>query len=296
MADDLFAESSPASGETKETQTPENQDAETQATVEEGEKQAETTPDSESTEPKPKGEGETEASSDDAGKSEKEFDLSKIPNEMLGKEAQKRIKKLNAKYKTERKAREAAESRQNTPPDEEKELIEPIKPDINNYSTMEEWNAAEKEWLEKHDEWVSEKTRREKIKADREKEVESERKKLLADLEKREAKTIERHPEYDRDEAHNIVQPDDAMSNFFVYSEIGPDILYDLSENPDEAERIRELPFWQKAEELINIKNRLLSQIKGTGKSSEEKPAPTYVDTKAAASAETKPLEDILWE
>lgn len=291
---DAIAESSPAQGETKSEG--QQQDPEIKETSTEAENIEENSPDS-----KPQSESdkkdETVAPSDGDGKSEQTYDLSKIPNEQLGKEAQKRIKQLNAKYRAEQKAREAAEQSLKELPKEKKpqvELKEPESPKIDSFEKWEDYQEAQKKYLEERDKWVAEKTSREKEEADRVKRQKDEEKRFIAEVEKREAKTLERHPDFNRKEALTVVQPTDNMAWVFGNSEYGPDILWELQEDPENAEKVRNLPPWQQLKELMKMEETIESRIKGVKKP--KSTPPKYVDDHGASPKEGTPVWEKLYK
>ena len=274
MADENEAESSPAiedstdimtENEPEESSTPENTEPEAESTSEEG---------------------EIEASTVDAGKSEN-------GNGKKGnKGAERRIKQLTAKLK-------AMEERLNAPKPTEspdaKDLKEPSAPKVDQFETWDAYETAQNEFLKQRDEYVAEKTRREQKVATQKANQEEQKKKILAEITKREVKTMQRNPDYDRNEAYSTVRPSPTMDGFFVDSDIGPDMLWELHNDPDEADRIRELSPWKQVRELVRFEDRLSSQIKGTSKAS-SKSTPTYVDDKGASPKTEEPLWEKLYK
>jgi len=270
------AESSPA-------EKPESQEPVEEKTA--NDDKADETSASNDTESEP--EGKSEGKDENATSPEDE----KLPEPKKESKAEKRIKQLTAKVRT------LEEKIHSIPPVPEiKPLIEPSEPKIESYETIDDYNKALQDFKQRYGEYVRENTRRETVEADRKAKYDAETKKLQAEIVKREAKTIARNPEYDRNEAYATVRPNPTMDGFLVDSEIGPDLLWELHENPDDVERLRELPPFKIVRELIKIESRILARIKGINPKPKSEITPTYVTDKGANPIQPKSLEDLLYK
>ena len=283
----LFAESSPAKEGTIEeaAQEPETQDAENQKTVDEAEKPSEESPDSESK--AESDEDETETSSEDEERSEQKTK----PH----KGYERRIKQLTAKWRSEQEARQALEKRLNEPEQESVDLKEPEKPSIENFEKWDEYQKAETEYLEKRDKWVAEKAKQDKVKADNEAKRKATEERLQKEIQRQEIETLNRYPEYDRSEALQTVQPNQVMRWMLQTSKIGPDILWNLHEDPDEVDRIQGLDEGDQMRAMFEIEKKLLNRINGK-KAPKKKPPPEYVDDKGAVPDKQEYVWDKLYK
>ena len=284
MADEnLFADSSTA--EQTETQASDTQETEQETAAGSEEVQEESTASEESESVKT---DESEASSEDAEQSGQKEEVRNKPSK-----AERRIKQLLAKTKAleEELGKRPAPQQQA----EQQPLVEPTEPNLEEYETIEKYNVALKDFKVKYGEFVAEKAKRETVEAERKAKQEAEAKQMNSEILKREARTLQRIPEYNRNEAVSTVQPDGVMADFFARSDVGPDVLWELHEDPDEAERIRNLPFWEKVDALFELRNDLRARIKGIKSASKKKVTPDYVEDKGANPPKQKPLEDLLY-
>jgi len=78
-------------------------------------------------------------------------------------------------------------------------------------------------------------------------------------------------------------------------SDIGPDLLWHLKENPDVADEIREMKPFKATRTLIKLEETLSNQIKGIkAKAPTSKPL-TDIKGGAAGQSKQKSAEDILY-
>jgi hypothetical protein len=264
-------ESSPATEET-ETQLAENTEPEAEKTEESAPSEQESAPEK----------GESDSSSEDEKQSEEKHRISG---------AEKRIKQLVARLRaTESELEEARK-----PKTEEHELTEPAEPEIGRYETVEAYTEALAKFKSDYADYVKQVAIREKTESDRKAQQEAEIKTLQAQILKREAKTVQRNPEYDRNEAYKTVQPSQLMDQFFAKSEIGPDLLWELYENPDTADDMRNLDYFDQFKALVKLEESVSHRINGKKQPQKEKIVPEHVSDKGATPAEEVPLWDKLY-
>lgn len=85
---------------------------------------------------------------------------------------------------------------------------------------------------------------------------------------------LERHPDYNAVVKGSGVIISERMETFAYESEVGPDILYHLSLQPEEAERIRSIRTNRGQDKAMEeLEQKLLAEIKETDEEAEEKPA-----------------------
>lgn len=266
MPDEAVAESSSAETEVTESAT---EQVETSAQTEEG---AEAVAAESTTESK----DESVSASEAAKRSE--------PSK-----AERRIKQLDAKVK------ELSKQLSQYKPAEKSQATEPVEPQLENFQTVEEFQAASKEFKGKYKDFVLEQAAQEaQAKTQREQQAAVEKVAQEA-WEKSEKATIKRNAEYNRETALETVQPSPTMDGFFVDSEVGPDLLWHLSENPDVADKIRDLPPYRAVRELIALEAKLTAQIKGIRKPNAAGKPGGYVSGTGSGPGKPKTAEEIFY-
>jgi hypothetical protein len=213
--------------------------------------QDEESPTSEESEP----EGEIESKPDkDKERSEKDSE------ERATETAKKQAIELRKVTRELRQLKEQINSRQ---PDTPK-LSDPPEPTLEECDwDSEAFTQKHQEWKVKHDAYIvaaDRQAQQQKAQAERQKQQQSEDQKTWN---KRQAETIKRIPDYNLQEAYEEVSPTALVDGFLMRSEIGPDILWHLKENPEIVEKINGLDPYAAVEELITLRNTLSNQIKG---------------------------------
>jgi len=249
MSKDVQAESSTAETVTVE---PEEQ-SETAETTESEE--SSTSNESESTIAKP---GEQPAS--EAGNK----------NTRGKKGAEERVKQLLQENKTLKR-----QLRGRTAPPE-KPLEKPKKPVQDDFESYDDFQAALDAYPQKVAQYEIQRDRLERQKqsqAAAEKERDEQIKQVWNT---RAAKTLERHPDADFKQAITDVDPNAALEQFLLDSEIGPDVVLHLQANPDLAEELRELEPMATVRRALALEAELLAEIQGMKPKPKPKP-PLYV-------------------
>jgi len=207
--------------------------------------------------------------------------------------AEKRIKQLTAKIKAlEAKIAAPAQKAQ-----EPAALQEPKEPSIDDFEDYSEYQGALKKFKEDVAKYAVEKDRLERERAAAEAKNQEEAKKQWEAWDKKVQATKARNPEFDTKSYWEAIQPSQAMDAFFQYSEIGPDVMSALYDDPDEAERIRDLHPIAQVIELDKIARKLSNQIKGLKPkpSGEKGGVPSYVTGGGAAPIKPKSAADVLY-
>jgi hypothetical protein len=213
------------------------------------------------------------------------------------KERSERIEESIKKMAIEnRQLRREIRALSQQPKREAPKLSDPPMPDIGNFDTIEDFNAAHKDWQTKHDAYIANKTQLESQQRTQTEAVDKQRKTDQETWAKRERETIKRNPEYNLQTAFDDVAPTPLMDGFIMEEEIGPDILWHLAQNPEEAERIREIKSpYRQTEALIALRNTLSNQIKGIKPKSPSTKPPGEVKAGSAAPSKTKYDYDVLY-
>lgn len=208
--------------------------------------------------------------------------------------AETRIKQLTARNKA--LERRLAEGQKPAPAKEAPaKLAEPAKPQFENFNTIEEYEVARDDYAEKLASYRVDKDRGEREAARVAEERTKNEQKALETWNKRAEETAKRVPDFNTQEAIETVAPTDVMDGFFVNSQIGPDILNHLHQNPDEAERIRGLTPYDAVRELVRIEATLSDQIKGIkAKTAPPKP-PRLVDGAGTSPTKAKSMEEVFY-
>lgn len=217
----------------------------------------------------------------------------------LGKKESARIKQLHREKKElERKLRQYEQPRTQA---QEQRIELPKAPKQESFATYDEWAQAQDKYVQE----LADATARQAVQKDR---IERERQRQQEEFqfrqaeaqktfEKRLKETAKRNPDFaDAEtvrEALETVRPNPTTDQFLLESEIGPDILAYLRDNPDEAEELREMPHWSATRHLLRLEDKLQDQIKGIQAQPGRRP-PSYV-TGGAAPRKEKPLENILY-
>lgn len=209
--------------------------------------------------------------------------------------AETRIKQLTARNKALERRLAEGQKPAPKPAETQAKLTEPVKPSFANFDSIEEYEAARDGYEEKLRAYAVDKDRSEREAARVAEERTKNEQKALETWNKRAVETAKRNPDFNTRDAMEVVAPTDVMDGFFVDSEIGPDILNHLHQNPDEAERIRGLTPYKAVRELVLLESTLSDQIKGTkAKTAPPKP-PKLVDGAGTSPAKAKSLEEVFY-
>jgi hypothetical protein len=293
MPDDVVAESSPAETPVQEPQAPETPPKpepvgifdEVPAAEPEKAAPAEKKEEPAPSEAKSEPEGETEAPPEEAKEGSE-------PEEKPESKAERRIKQLTAQVKAmERQLNEIRYPKPGSPG----LTAEPAPPDLETFQgTAEEFKAAQKQFTEDHRKWVAI-AERQRIAVEEQKRSETERNaRALQDWRKRTERILKSNPEFNEKKMLEVVAPNATTDGFFIESEAGPELLEYLFENPEEADRLRDLAPYKAVRELVKLENKLLDRIKGIKPKPVPKP-PAAVNARAGAPAAPKTAADILY-
>ena len=204
--------------------------------------------------------------------------------------AERRIKQLDHKVKELTKQLASIK-----PAEIKTKLTEPTKPKLEAFEDITQYEAAIDKYAKDMRQYGVESDRQEREVATQRSQTEALEKVAKEAWDNAETATVKRVPEYNRKEALATVEPSPTMDGFFVDSEIGPDVLWHLSENPDLADKIRELPPYRAVRELIAIEAKLSSQIKGIRKPNAAGKPGGYVSGTGGNQSKPKRAADILY-
>lgn len=226
----------------------------------------------------------------DSGEPKSESD-----SEERATETAKRLSMENRQIK--RQLRQLREQVSKRP--EVQEAKPPTKPKLEEFYSEDDPQAALDKALEKFEKdtqaYAIAKDRREQAKKAKQEAAETQKKADLEVWNKREKETLKRNPDYNLQESYQDVDPSPAMDGFMMDSDIGPDILWHLKQNLDEADRIRQLPPYQAVRAMIKLEETLSNQIKGIKpKPPATKPTAT-VKGSGSGPAKPKSLADRLY-
>lgn len=292
---EVVAESSPATT-TEPVETPQ--------TTEQPQPEASAT--SESSEPK----GETEAVSEPA----KTDRVVTPPPKKSG--AQVRIEQLLAENK-----RLKAQFPQN-PQAKQEDLKAPQPPKETDFTTYEALDAAKQKYIEDLAEYKADQRLRAHLAQQEEARVLHEAQKDQIEAQSKWLKNLEKAVQRGHEDLADpnairqalevvLAQPSKMLDEFLLDSEIGPDILVYLRDNPDVLEEIHKLPDYKvitdrksgviqyvpnarTTRELLKLEAKLLDQIKGIKPVSTPKP-PSYVDGTGKAPTVTRTVGEVLY-
>jgi hypothetical protein len=244
---------------------------------------------------------QVEAEADDAeGEEDEEGEL---PKPKKGKGGfQKKIDKLTARQreleqeneKLRQLAEKPAAKAEETPADSlvkrDEKTGEPVFPLLGEFSTFEEHEKALKVYHKQLADWTYEQRR----KAETAQEKQSQAEKVWSD---REASTRKTHPDYD-EKLQELKIPNTpavaAMRSAIGESDAGPELLYHLACNPEEAKRIVNLSPLRAVAELGKLEAKLTASKEAPKQKTKVSSAPdpiTPVGGRARATA--KPLVEV---
>lgn len=148
------------------------------------------------------------------------------------------------------------------------ELKPPIRPKIDDFyqydDYQERFDRANAEHEQKLQAYAVERDRREQASRAQTEANERQKQADAKEWNKRQAETLKRVPEFDLKTAYESVSPDQVTEGFIIRCEIGPDLIWHLSQNPDLSDEIRDMENpYLKVEKLIELRNSLANQIKG---------------------------------
>lgn len=205
--------------------------------------------------------------------------------------AESRIKQLTAKIRTMERNMAAL---QQQPPQPHPSIPEPKRPTLDAFERVEDFNAA----MDKYDiearKYAAEKAI---IERDARQKQEAEQKTIndaISAFNKRAERLIKENPDFNVGEYRTAIDPNPTTDGFLLDSDVGPELLSHLYENPEEADRIRALPPFKAARELTKLELKISDQMKGIKKPAPVKP-PNYVTGQAASPLKEKAAWDVLY-
>ncbi len=174
-------------------------------------------------------------------------------------------------------------------------MAPPVRPDLETFAgTAEEYKSALDKYDQQARQFAIEQDRVQRKFQDEQELRAKFEKEALVSWDKRSSRLLKANPKFDARMALSVVQPNPTTDGFFVESEVGPEILHYLYENPDEADRIRDMAPYKAIRELVKLENRFADQIKGIKSKPAPKP-PAAVTGRASAPAAPKTAADILY-
>lgn len=171
---------------------------------------------------------------------------------------------------------------------------EPPEPSLATFDTIEAYDEAMKGYKAGMRKYAADLSDFKSQQAVKKSDLEKSNRELKSSWDKKSAMTEKRHSDFDGEKAFESVQPTPAMDGFILDSDIGPDLLWELQNNPDEADRIRELPPYRAVRELHKLEDKLLNQIKGIKKPLPGKPTP-FVPGTGAAPKKPRTAAEVLY-
>lgn len=241
---------------------------------------------------------ETGASDKPESKDEnaEESETSKQSEEEKGFEkGEKRIKQLTAKVRTlERRLTDTSQRTQQ----QAKQLVEPQPPKLDNYDDIEKFNADLDKYKDELKTYAVEKTKYDAEQKAATEKQQTQAQEAIKTWNKRAQETLKRDPDFNTVAYFDAIQPSQAMDAFMQDSELGPDLMSHLHAEPDEADRIRELPPIKAIREMIALESQISNRIKGI-KPKEAAPKskpPGYVTGgNSSGPSKSRNAEDILY-
>jgi hypothetical protein len=276
MPDEELAESSTAETEAKE----ESESSEPQSEASQTEK----------TDAEP--ESAEESETPEASESKKDESVSS-PEEAKRPEAKRnaetRIKQLTAKMRAMERQMSAMQTQtpQTTPITKE-----PVRPKLSDFDTVEAFEAANEQYDVNVRKFAAEKAIIERDQKARQEADQKTVQEAISAFNKRAERIAKENPDFNVREYSQAIDPNPTTDGFLLESDVGPEILSYLYENPEEAE-LRGLPPFKCARELFKLESKFSDQVKGI-KKPVAKP-PNYVSGKGASVTTPKSAADIIY-
>lgn len=173
------------------------------------------------------------------------------------KAAEEKAVAAEAKARSEREARETAESERNAL----KAKYEPVKadpdpePQPSQFADVGEFTKALKEW-------TSDNTRREDARKAQEERATKERESIGKAWSERQAAYKAANPEYEKTISESTVKVSDVVRDAIIESEAGPQILEHLAKNPDVADKIGQMTVGRALKEIGKLEGKFGSPDK----------------------------------
>lgn len=173
------------------------------------------------------------------------------------KAAEEKATAAEAKAKSEREAREAAENERNAL----KAKYEPVKtdpdpePQPGQFADVGEYAKALKEW-------TADNTRREDAKKAQDERTAKERESIGKAWSERQAAYKAANPEYEKTISESSVKVSDVVRDAIVESEAGPQILEHLAKNPDVADKIGQMTVGRALKEIGKLEAKLGGEVR----------------------------------
>ena len=174
-------------------------------------------------------------------------------------------------------------------------LLAPVKPKLEDYDDAAKFDADIEAWKEADRKFVIQQYERERVAKEQQAQQTKQMEELRSDWEKRSQRLVKQNPGFNVVEALQRVEPSPTMDGFFVDSPVGPELLNYFDENPEAADKIRELPPFKAVRELVRLEEELSNQVKGIkGKPSVVKPVAASTG-RASAPAAPRTAADVLY-
>jgi hypothetical protein len=179
------------------------------------------------------------------------------------------------------------------------ELTPPQRPKLEDFYAADDPNQAYGQAIEKFEksvqEFAVEKDHREQAARANQAEADKQRQADQKAWNKRQAETLKRTPDYVFADAVQDVNPTAIMDGFILESEIGPDLLWHLKENPDVADKLRDMKPYLAVREMIKLEDTLSNEIKGIKPKAPNSRPLTAIRGGAAGISKQRSAEDILY-
>lgn len=206
--------------------------------------------------PQETGEGETEVSQTSEVEETKQEETPAEPEEKKPKGVQKRIDELTANWRGAERDRDywrdmamkaqQSETKQPEPPS----APSGERPKLDDYQSYEEYTEALTDW--KLDQRMAAQT-----KEAQDREAQAQQQQAQFQFNQRAQTVREDHPDFDAVVGNPTLPISEAMMDAAYASEKGPEVLYYLGQNPEEAHRIAQLQPIQAAMEMVRVEQSL---------------------------------------
>ncbi|MFH1069765.1 MAG: hypothetical protein V1794_09135 [Candidatus Glassbacteria bacterium] len=204
--------------------------------------------------------------------------------------AERRIKQLSAQVRQmERQLGSVTQARQPPPP------REPVKPKIESYETVADYEAAMDKYAQECGDFRVHRSALERQQAELTRQAQKVEAEARSSWNKRVQSTVKRVEDFDFPKALQAVEPTPAMDSFLLESEIGPDLLWELYQDPEQSDRIRQLPPMGQVRELMKLETQLSNRIKGIRSQGPPPRPPKTVGDSGALPAAPKSAADLLY-
>ena len=282
MAEEIMTDPAPVETQTDSAEVPEIAEAETELT---GQQQEESPASDESTA---------------ADKSVESKETTKSDSEERATETAKRLSIENRTLKRQMREYQRHLQQFRNPQVQQPTVRAPVEPKLEDFYNAEDpenaYREAMKKFKDENARYAVEMDRRQRAIEQQQEEAKRRIMQFQETWNKRQKETLKRHADYNFQDAMADVDPDPNIAYMLETSDIGPDVLWHLRNNPEKADQLREMEPGKAVRALVELEKDIANQIKGIKtKPDSGKTVTTTVSGSNSGPSKPKSAADLLY-